>query len=47
MSIFSSSPEGIDCCSTAWPIDVNIAATATAAGSAAAAATKRLPDINC
>ena len=49
MSIFSSNPEGIDCCSTAWPIDVNIVASATAAAAAAASATtaeaEKLPDI--
>ena len=38
MSIFSSSPEGIDCCSTAWPIDMNIAASANAAAAASATA---------
>ena len=39
MTIFSSNPEGIDCYSTAWPVDVNIVASATAAAAAAASAT--------
>ena len=50
MTIFSSNPEGIDCYSTAWPVDVNIVASATAAAAAAAASAttreaKKLPDI--
>ena len=38
MSIFSSIPEGIDCCSTAWPIDMNISSSANAAAASATAA---------
>ena len=50
MTIFSSNPEVIDCYSTAWPVDVNIVASATAAAaSAAASATtteaENFPDI--
>ena len=41
MLIFSSSPEGIDCCNTVWTIDDHITATGTAAAATAAAAAAR------